>query len=289
MTIEIANRLCAYRKYHDLSQEELAEKIGVSRQAVSKWERAEASPDTDNLILLAKTYGVTLDDLLHTDPGSQPAADDPTAFDEHADEDEYTDGNGDEAHVSFKNGIHIHSKDGDHVDIDWSGVHVQSHDGEKVRVSFDGIHVEEDGHVHVYTDEKGIHVEDENAPSPALRRFRKIWNRFPYPVLCVLAYLVFGFCNVCGGWAVGAIIFVTIPIYYSIGDAIAKKDPHAFCYPVLVTVVYLYLGFFYMLWHPMWLLFITIPIYYFLCDLITSLVKKNREPKEEPDSTIYME
>lgn len=53
MNIEIANRLVRLRKENHLSQEELAARIGVSRQAVSKWERAEASPDTDNLILLA--------------------------------------------------------------------------------------------------------------------------------------------------------------------------------------------------------------------------------------------
>ncbi|MCH5279098.1 MAG: helix-turn-helix transcriptional regulator, partial [Christensenellaceae bacterium] len=49
MTLEIANRLIQMRKARGLSQESLAETIGVSRQAVSKWERAEASPDTDNL------------------------------------------------------------------------------------------------------------------------------------------------------------------------------------------------------------------------------------------------
>ena len=67
MTIEIADRLIQLRKKHGLSQEELADKLGLSRQAVSKWERAEASPDTDNLICLAKIYGVSLDELLSTE------------------------------------------------------------------------------------------------------------------------------------------------------------------------------------------------------------------------------
>lgn len=67
MNIEIANRLVNLRKGNNLSQEALAEKLGISRQAVSKWERAEASPDTDNLILLSRLYGISLDELLKTD------------------------------------------------------------------------------------------------------------------------------------------------------------------------------------------------------------------------------
>ncbi len=67
MNVEIAERLAARRKEAGLSQEGLAEKLGVSRQAVSKWERSESSPDTDNLIALAKLYGVSLDDLLYVD------------------------------------------------------------------------------------------------------------------------------------------------------------------------------------------------------------------------------
>ena len=68
MTLEIANRLIQMRKARGLSQESLAETIGVSRQAVSKWERAEASPDTDNLIMLARLYGVSIDELLGHKP-----------------------------------------------------------------------------------------------------------------------------------------------------------------------------------------------------------------------------
>lgn len=73
MNIEIANRLVQLRKQHGLSQEELAARLGLSRQAVSKWERAEASPDTDNLILLSRVYGVSIDELLRTeDPVPEP-------------------------------------------------------------------------------------------------------------------------------------------------------------------------------------------------------------------------
>ena len=67
MNVEIAQRLSARRKQSGLSQEALAEKLGVSRQAVSKWERSESSPDTDNLIALAQLYGLSLDDLLYVD------------------------------------------------------------------------------------------------------------------------------------------------------------------------------------------------------------------------------
>lgn len=66
MNLLTANRLQQLRKMNGYSQDVLAEKLGVSRQSVSKWERAEASPDTDNLIALAQVYGLSLDELLDT-------------------------------------------------------------------------------------------------------------------------------------------------------------------------------------------------------------------------------
>lgn len=64
MNIKTANRLVELRKKHGYSQEELAAALGLSRQSISKWERSEASPDTDNLIALAKLYNMSLDELL---------------------------------------------------------------------------------------------------------------------------------------------------------------------------------------------------------------------------------
>ena len=52
------------RKKAGLSQEALAEKIGVSRQAISKWETGEATPELNKLPLLTSTFGVTYDWLL---------------------------------------------------------------------------------------------------------------------------------------------------------------------------------------------------------------------------------
>ncbi len=67
MNVEIAQRLAEMRREKGYSQEELAAQLGLSRQAVSKWERAESSPDTGNLIALADLYGVTLDELVRVD------------------------------------------------------------------------------------------------------------------------------------------------------------------------------------------------------------------------------
>ena len=57
-----------------LSQEALAEKIGVSRQAISKWETGETAPELSKLALLAKTFGVTADWLISEDNPPESAA-----------------------------------------------------------------------------------------------------------------------------------------------------------------------------------------------------------------------
>jgi len=74
MDLKTANRLQQLRKENGYSQDALAEKLGLSRQAISKWERGESSPDTDNLIALAELYHMTLDQLLG---GAAPACSPP--------------------------------------------------------------------------------------------------------------------------------------------------------------------------------------------------------------------
>ncbi len=62
--MKLYEKIALYRKKNGLSQEELAEKIGVSRQAVSKWETGDALPEITKLKALADTFNVTVDFLL---------------------------------------------------------------------------------------------------------------------------------------------------------------------------------------------------------------------------------
>ena len=72
--MNIANRIQTLRKSRGISQEELADKIGVSRQAVSKWESEQSFPDIEKIILLSDYFKVTTDYLLK---GIEPIADTP--------------------------------------------------------------------------------------------------------------------------------------------------------------------------------------------------------------------
>lgn len=62
--MDLAERLTALRKRAGLSQGDVAERLNVSRQAVSRWETGFTVPSTDNLSRLGRLYGVTLDELL---------------------------------------------------------------------------------------------------------------------------------------------------------------------------------------------------------------------------------
>lgn len=62
--MEFADKLKQYRVAQGLSQEQLAEKIGVSRQAITKWETKRGLPDVENMIILAELFKLTLDELV---------------------------------------------------------------------------------------------------------------------------------------------------------------------------------------------------------------------------------
>lgn len=284
MNIETANRLLQYRKESGLSQEELAEKIGVSRQAVSKWERSEASPDTDNLIRLAEIYGITLDELL---TGKKPEAAQEKEPEPEASEPEQEETPEESADnpepdentkyyqydkVSFKNGIHVDSKDGDHVHISFKdGVNVYEKHGDEVHVGWNGVNVKEKGKQRVYTDKNGnVMVDEELKNAHHVNSTHKFFTLFPFWAIALAAFLAWGFSGVCFGWALSWICFLSIPLYYSLVDAIFKRNPSHFAYPVLTAAAYIIFGYFNVCggWAAGWIVFLTIPVYYIICSII---------------------
>ena len=63
--MELSDKIIQLRKSNGWSQEDLAEKLNVSRQAISRWEGATAQPDATNILQLSKLFGVTTDYLLN--------------------------------------------------------------------------------------------------------------------------------------------------------------------------------------------------------------------------------
>ena len=257
MNIETANRLVQLRKENGYSQEMLADKLGISRQAVSKWERAEASPDTDNLIALARLYGMSLDELLGCS-GEQKTAQEHKDGDEgashgarQANEREQADGAQDagkkktDVHIGF-DGIHV--EDGkDSVHISREGIFVKDHEGNDVEISKDG----------VVLDGKHIMSKEE-----AKRRARKrAWQDFPFAVVVTAAYLALGFA--CSLWHPTWLLFLTIPLYHTAVTAVYKRSPRKFAYPLLAVIVFLALGFLVPgAWTWCWTVLFTVPVYY---------------------------
>ncbi len=267
MNIETANRLLQYRKQNKLSQEELAEKIGVSRQAVSKWERAEASPDTDNLIMLSKVYGVTLDELLNAPEEKE----EPEAKEEVKTEDADTaenapedNNNNNKSSVSFRGGIHVNDSDGSSVDISFKdGIHVDSSDG---------------SHVHIGKGQITVDDPADNYHKHQSFTFKDFMLIFPYPVIISIFFLIWGMSGLYGGWATSWLSFLTIPLYYTLIDSISKRNATHFAFPVLALLIFMVLGMYFGLWHPAWIVFLFIPVYYGIVAAINKALGKDDKP-----------
>ena len=70
-------KLQSLRQRAGMSQDALAERLDVSRQAVSRWERDETMPETDKVVALADIFGVTTDYLLRPEAEQRTGAEDP--------------------------------------------------------------------------------------------------------------------------------------------------------------------------------------------------------------------
>lgn len=286
MDLAMAQRLVDRRKAAGLSQEALAAQLGVSRQAVSKWERSESSPDTDNLIALAALYGVSLDELLYgeaasdadsSEDGSTETVDEAKEAEDSA---EHADcGDKPLVDISLARGIHvIDPNKGEEVHVGWNGIHVTNErKGEEVHVGPDGVHVdtlEDDGHS-VHTDDDGTVTIDGETFSSWKEAHDKLdhhgkhfhtkvgrtWNKFPFPALVALAYLVLGI--VYGTWAAGLFLVFLIPVYYAFGDFIDQRHLSKLIdvvYSVSAEAWFLYMWLCLEQTHPAWVILITIPV-----------------------------
>lgn len=286
MDLAMAQRLVDRRKAAGLSQEALAAQLGVSRQAVSKWERSESSPDTDNLIALAALYGVSLDELLYgeaasdadsSEDGSTETVDEAKEAEDSA---EHADcGDKPLVDISLARGIHvIDPNKGEEVHVGWNGIHVTNErKGEEVHVGPDGVHVdtlEDDGHS-VHTNDDGTITIDGETFSSWKEAHDKLdhhgkhfhtkvgraWNKFPFPALVALAYLVLGI--VYGTWATGLFLVFLIPVYYALGDFIGQRHLSKLIdvvYSVSAEAWFLYMWLCLEQPHPAWVIPITIPV-----------------------------
>lgn len=286
MDLAMAQRLVDRRKAAGLSQEALAAQLGVSRQAVSKWERSESSPDTDNLIALAALYGVSLDELLYgeaasdadsSEDGSTETVDEAKEAEDSA---EHADcGDKPLVDISLARGIHvIDPNKGEEVHVGWNGIHATNErKGEEVHVGPDGVHVdtlEDDGHS-VHTDDDGTVTIDGETFSSWKEAHDKLdhhgkhfhtkvgrtWNKFPFPALVALAYLVLGI--VYGTWAAGLFLVFLIPVYYAFGDFIDQRHLSKLIdvvYSVSAEAWFLYMWLCLEQPHPAWVILITIPV-----------------------------
>ncbi|MGN0172374.1 MAG: helix-turn-helix transcriptional regulator [Acutalibacteraceae bacterium] len=265
MNIEIANHLVQLRKKNGFSQETLAEKLGLSRQAVSKWERAEASPDTDNLIALAKLYGVSLDELLMMNEGDAASAEDATKTEPSA-----KGGAGEQRQTEQdENGAPEGTFRKDSVHIGWDGIHVTD-DHNEVHISRGGIYVNdaekgtrvesaEDGHI--YVNGRELHDLRREQPRYTHGGRRSIWATFPYPIAVTAAFLLLGLME--GWWHPAWLLFLTIPLYYSVIEAVQKRRIHYFCYPVFAVLLHLSLICFVPdTWTWSWVIYLTVPLFY---------------------------
>ena len=253
MTIELGNRLAELRKQHNLSQEELADQLGVSRQAISKWERGEASPDTDNLIELARIYNISLDELLGLKKEEKEPQDDNINI--HVSTDEA------DVHVSGKG--HFKDEDGNEVHIDSDGIHIKDEDGQEVHVTKKGVQIkDEEGecrHVKVSV------IKDRKHQINALVSLITTFG-------VVISYILLG--TLLGLWGQAWVLFLLIPLVPTLAEAIILKNANIFAYPIFLAFVYLTLCVWVLpefglnMWHPLWVIFLTIPVYYGVCNFI---------------------
>ncbi len=223
---EIANRLAEIRREQGLSQEDLAERLGLSRQAISKWERGESQPDMGNLIALADVYGMTIDEMVCRGTFRSDRADAAVPAGEPSERTPRP-----EASSASDGPDAASASDGARASAEPGGFEAggASGDGGAACPPPTGMPVDPYAGFDPYGDPDPYGAPTQpwaaaSAPAPQPpRQRRNPMLLFPYPLLVAAIYLILGF--LFGLWHPGWIIFFTIPFYYW-AAAVVGHDPN---------------------------------------------------------------
>lgn len=199
----IGEKLKELRIKNKMSQDELAIKLGVTRQAVSKREQNLALPDTNNLISIAKIFNVKLDELVNYN-------------------------------TELSN---------DNTNIGNIKINDNSNNNNETKLDINENKEKED---------------IKNTP------IYKILSSLTI-LICLVLFILVGM-YAPNGWNYSWIIWLLAPTFLSLFESIKRKKVSLFLFPMLITAIYLFIGMYFRVWHPYWLLFLLVPIYYLIAE-----------------------
>ncbi len=230
----MGTQLAQLRKKNGYSQEMLAEELGFSRQAISKWERGESVPDTDTLIILSRLYGVSLDELVGKEE------------------------------IDY-------NKDNNKNDKENKVIYEAIERKEEQKESREAKEDEENSDS-TQTGEKD---------APLYPGLSSKLLKFPFPVVVVALYLLFGFAF--SLWHPMWLLFLLIPAYYHFAIGAKAKTKRGFLLglPVLEIAVMLFIitGLLFNAWKYMWILFVFVLLYYWYVGMNMKKEEGNKQKK----------
>ncbi|MGN1417193.1 MAG: helix-turn-helix domain-containing protein [Oscillospiraceae bacterium] len=248
MTLQ--DKLYKLRREKGYSQEELAEKLDVSRQAVSKWERGESSPDINNIIAIAKLYDISVDELAGCIRGDESVSYDsapvskgislkkPSCAENAGIADDFIrmSIDGDNADEIYPQNNSAHSQQDIMPDP------VPQNDAYNGNTSY--TYADSSSRAAKRADRKNkrsFKVFGSNPPantnSPQKAEFCRKAKKFPFWALMLFCFFFFGGMFDLFGWS--WIFFLFIPLYYTSIVAYEKNNMNYFCYPLVATIAFL--------------------------------------------------
>lgn len=284
MSYEFADHLIELRRTKGMSQEELAGTLGISRQAVSKWERAESAPDIGNLVALASLYDVSLDELVRgrveleeqaveeTEP-EPDAADDGTADADAADDDAIEAATA-PSDVAGETALSTHSDSaaGAVATGTAAGADAPPNPADEAAAGQARAAIAPSA-----ARATASQAAPSETPSPAYQHAYEVADEAATRTAAQpeTAQAAAAADAPASHAAAEPTTANTAPAAQPSAPEPTTATQHRpsrawriFPYPLLCVIIYLFLGFFMGLWHPGWVIFFTIPFYYWVVSII---------------------